>query len=367
MLALALSGVEHGVARLHRPGVDADEGELADERVGHDLEDERAEGRVVGRRALEEISRLRVVRHRGRDVDRGGKVVHHGVEQRLDALVLEGGAAHHREEPHADGRETDGRLDLLDGGRLARHVLLEEGVVARLVGGFRHLLDHHLAPVLSVGLHVGGDVLELELGPELLGQVAHRFHLDQVDDAGVVVLLAERQLDRHRGLRGEAVVHRLDRMEEVGPDAVHLVDERDTGDLVLVGLAPDGLGLGLDAGHRVEDRDRPVEDAQGALDLGREVDVAGRVDDVDPVFLPEAGRGGGGDGDPPLLLLFHPVHGGSALVDLAELVVDPRVVEDPLGGRGLSGVDVRRDSDVPSPLEGCGPGHGSLPERSYQR
>ena len=33
---------------------------------------------------------------------------------------------------------------------------------------------------------------------------------------------------------------------------------------------------------RVEHRDRAVEDAQRALDLDGEVDVAGRVDDVDP-------------------------------------------------------------------------------------
>ena len=111
-LALAPGGVEHGVARLHGPGVDADEGELADEGVGHDLEDERAEGRVVVGRPLEQLPRLRVVGHGGRDVERRGQVVHHGVEQRLDALVLEGGAADHREEPHAAGREADGGLDL---------------------------------------------------------------------------------------------------------------------------------------------------------------------------------------------------------------------------------------------------------------
>ena len=63
------------------------------------------------------------------------------------------------------------------------------------------------------------------------------------------------------------------------------------GHVVLVGLAPDGLGLGLDAGDRVEHRDRAVEHAQRALDLDGEVDVAGRVDDVDPAVAPLAGGG----------------------------------------------------------------------------
>ena len=92
------------------------------------------------------------------------------------------------------------------------------------------------------------------------------------------------------------------------------------GTLVLVGLAPDRLGLRLDAGDRVEDRDRAVEHAQRALDLDGEVDVARRVDDVDPVVVPETGRRGRGDGDAALLLLLHPVHGGGAVVDLADLV-----------------------------------------------
>jgi hypothetical protein len=49
---------------------------------------------------------------------------------------------------------------------------------------------------------------------------------------------------------------------------------------------------------------------------------------------------------PALLLLLHPVHLGRALVDLAHLVRDARVVEDALGGRGLPRIDVRHDPDV---------------------
>src|SRR5207247_4790481 len=75
----------------------------------------------------------------------------------------------------------------------------------------------------------------------------------------------------------------------------------------------------------------------------------------------EAGGGGGGDGDPPLLLLLHPVHGRGALVDLAELVVHPGVIEDPLGGGRLPGVDVGGDPDVAGPLEGRRSRHDSGP------
>src|SRR5262249_43527284 len=86
-LALALRGVEDGVARLHAARVDPDEGELADERVGHDLEDEGREGRVVLRLAGDELAALRVVGHRGGYVDRRGQVVDDAVQHGLDALV----------------------------------------------------------------------------------------------------------------------------------------------------------------------------------------------------------------------------------------------------------------------------------------
>jgi hypothetical protein len=81
----------------------------------------------------------------------------------------------------------------------------------------------------------------------------------------------------------EALADRVDAHVEVGADLVHLVDEREARHAVLVGLAPDGLALGLDAVAAVEHRDRAVEHAQAALDLDGEVDVAGRVDDVDAV------------------------------------------------------------------------------------
>jgi hypothetical protein len=175
-------------------------------------------------------------------------------------------------------------------------------------------------------------------------------HLDDVDDAAEVLLLADRKLDRS-GVRTEAVDHRLDGREEVGADAVHLVDEGDARDAVAVGLPPDRLGLGLHPRHGVEDGDGAVEDAQAPLHLDREVHVPGRIDDVDTKIAPEGRRRRGRDRDAALLLLRHPVHHGGALVHLAHLVGAAGVVEDPLGRRRLAGVDVRHDPDVADVVE----------------
>ena len=149
----------------------------------------------------------------------------------------------------------------------------------------------------------------------------------------------------------QALLHRVDGVEEVGADAVELVDEGDARDVVVVSLTPDGLRLRLDAGDGVEDGDGTVEDAQRALDLGREVNVARGVDDLDDGVLPEAGGGCGLNGHAALLLLNHPVHGGGAIVDLTDLVGLAGVVKDALGSGGLTGIDVGHDADVTHVLE----------------
>src|SRR3546814_7233214 len=98
-----------------------------------------------------------------------------------------------------------------------------------------------------------------------------------------------------------------------------LVDEAHAGHAVLVRLTPHRFRLRLHAGDAVETGDRAVQHAQRTLHLDGQIDVAGRVDDVDAVIVPEARRSGRRDRDAPLLLLLHPVHGGGAIMDLAGL------------------------------------------------
>src|SRR5207253_5195544 len=128
---------------------------------------------------------------------------------------------------------------------------------------------------------------------------------------------------------------RIERALKRCAGAVELVDKTDTRHAVLIGLAPDGFRLRLDSGNSVEYRYSSVQHAQAALDFHREIDVTWRVNDVDsvidPVSFPETSRGGAGDRDAALLLLLHPVHGRRALVHLANLVRDARIIKDPFG------------------------------------
>ncbi len=78
---------------------------------------------------------------------------------------------------------------------------------------------------------------------------------------------------------------------EVGTHGVHLVDVHHTGNLVLVSLTPNGLRLRLNTTLSGQNGHRTVQNAQRALDLNSEVNVARGVDDVDTmtVLLEETG------------------------------------------------------------------------------
>ena len=76
--------------------------------------------------------------------------------------------------------------------------------------------------------------------------------------------------------------------------------------------------------------------------------MARGIDDVDlelvlgvvGLTVPEAGGSSGLDGDTTFLLLRHEVHGGGAVVGLADLVVLTGVEQNTLGSGGLAGINV---------------------------
>src|SRR6202012_1872343 len=113
-----------------------------------------------------------------------------------------------------------------------------------------------------------------------------------------------------------------------------------------------------DAGHAVEHDDRAVEHAQRAVDLDVEVDVPGRVDQVDLRAVPVHRDGRAVDGDAALALLRIEGQARVAVVHFADAMVLARVEQDAFGGRGLARVDVRDDADVAQVAEGGVRGHG---------
>jgi len=79
--------------------------------------------------------------------------------------------------------------------------------------------------------------------------------------------------------------------------------------------------------------------------------VAGSVDDVDSVVVPDASSSSRCNGDTALLFLRHVVHGCCAVVHFTDLVALACVIQDALGRCCLAGVDVGHDADVAGALE----------------
>ncbi len=363
----ALDRVVDGIAGIEHAGIDAEERQRADIRVGRDLERERCERLVVSGRArifllvfVQALDRRTVRRRR--------KIADHAIEHCLHALVLERRAAEDWNHLVRDRAGANTKDDFLFGQLAALEVLVHQ-----LFGSFRSRLDHVLARLLGLVGQARGNFAVLELHALGLHVPVDRLHLEQVDDAFEMVLGADRQLHRHR-VRTQARLELTDDLVEVRAGAVHLVDERNARHTILVGLTPDGLGLRLHAADSAQHEHRAVEHAQRTLDFDREVDVPWRIDDVEAVLrerqihaLPETRGRGGRDRDPALLFLLHPVHRRSTLVHFANLVIDSGVEKDAFRGRSLPCIDVSHDAEVTIAVDWSDACHLDNPQPSSVR
>src|SRR5699024_6573098 len=163
----------------------------------------------------------------------GREVVDDSVEQRLDTLVLVGGATEHGVDLGVDNHLADGALDLSDGEFLATEVLLHE-LFIRLSNG----LDKLLAVLLRTLEQIRWDLLDGCVGTDRGDSTpGESLHLKKVDDAIEGILGTDRQL-HDQWLGTEAVLDGAHGEVEVSTQLVHLVDKADTWDVVLGGLTP---------------------------------------------------------------------------------------------------------------------------------
>ena len=144
----------------------------------------------------------------------------------------------------------------------------------------------------------------------------------------------------------QTVFNGLYRVVEVRTQFVHLIDEANTGNIILIRLTPNGFRLGLYALFAVENGNCTVEDAQGALYLNSKVNVTRGINDVNLLTVPKAGSCRGCNGDSAFFFLFHPVHGAGTIMGFPNLVVDARVVQDAFSYSGFTSINVCHDADV---------------------
>ena len=132
----------------------------------------------------------------------------------------------------------------------------------------------------------------------------------------------------------------------VGAGPVDLVDEDQRRDAEPLERPEQQRGLRLDALDRRDDEDGAVQHAEDALDLGDEVRVAGRVDQVDREVADQERGDRGPDRDAAFALEVERVGLGGAGVDAADVVDRAGGEEESLGESGLTGVDVGEDAEI---------------------
>src|SRR4029079_8170644 len=87
---------------------------------------------------------------------------------------------------------------------------------------------------------------------------------------------------------------------------------------------------------------------EAAFDLDREIDVAGRVDEIHRAAAPLQVGGGASDGDAALFFELHVIHGGAVApaLDLFHFVDAARVIQDALAEGRFARVDMRRNAEI---------------------
>src|SRR5690606_10022843 len=110
---------------------------------------------------------------------------------------------------------------------------------------------------------------------------------------------------------------------------VHLVDESKARNFVFIGLCPNRFRLRLNTRDGVEDSDRPIKNAKRSLYFNRKVYVSRGIDNVDCLFVPATCSSGRCDRNSSFLLLNHPVHRRSSIVNFTDLVALSSVVKNP--------------------------------------
>ena len=122
--------------------------------------------------------------------------------------------------------------------QVERDLLLFEEEFHDLVGEHREGFEHPLAGAVGGLLEIGGDRLSAHRLAFFAVEV-DGFEVDEVDDALEIGLASDGDLDRDRG-QAELAFELLDDLVGVRAGAVHLVDERQSRDVVPLHLPVDG-------------------------------------------------------------------------------------------------------------------------------
>jgi hypothetical protein len=342
---LVFSRVQDPRVRLQFAGVDADPGQVAGSGRQH-LEDQPAE-RLINAWLSAQVDSLFFqadALHR-RHVQGARQVIGDAVQYRLDTDTVQRRTA-------IDGLnlQMDGGVPNHSTDQICRDGFLLERQFHQLIAMAVQPFQHGLAPELSQIQAIVGNLADFDVSALRLRIEDQHLHLDQIDDAskrslGMCRSGADRDLNRNRAAV-QTLVDFIEGRFEIGALPVHFVDERQPRHFVPICLAPDCFALGFDAFAGAEHHHCSVQNTQATLDLGREIHVAWRIEQIDVDVFPIERHTGRVDRDPAILFLGIRIGLGGAHVDHAHSVFRTAVEQHSLGDGRFPGIDMSDDPDI---------------------
>ena len=189
-----------------------------------------------------------------------------------------------------------------------------------------------------------GDIHNIDLLAQIIF-INMGLHIQKIDNSHKSILCTNRQLHGN-GRCMQARFHHIDNPIEVRPHNIHFVDISNPRNAVFCRLIPYGFRLRLYASLSAENGNGTVQHAQRTLYLNGKIHVSGSIDNIDAVSLPLGCSRSRSNRNTALLPLNHPVHGSRPLMGFANLVYPSRIIENTLGRRSFTGIDVCHDADI---------------------
>ena len=270
------------------------------------------------------------------------KIVDHGIQERLDTLVAQGGSAQDRKDVERLRLEAHRGGDFFRREGFAAQIFLQQSVI-----GIGHAFNQQLGEFRCLRLELWRNFLFVKPRPKRILLPDQGLMLNQIDHTRHGIFCADRQLENQRP-RPQPVLDLIDHPMKVRTDTIQFVDKNNTRHAVFVRLPPHGLRLWFDPANPTEDDNGAVQHAQAALHLGGKIHMAGRINDIDLMVVPVAGNGRRRNRDAPLTFLRHPVGDRRPFVHLTDFVRETCIVQDAFAHGGLAAINVGDDADVSS-------------------
>ena len=337
--SLVFVGVVYIGASAQSAGVNAEESQTTNIGVGSDFEGQSCERLVIIGRPFFFFAGFRVRTFDRRYIQRRRHVVDDGIQQRLYAFILVGRTAGYREQLALASHFPDSPFDFFFRQVFAFQVFHHQVIVA-----FSNSFQQDGTILLCFFYILFRDGFEFFILAQLI-PIYNSLHLNQVDNPFEAVFSTDGQLNGYC-VGTQAILHHLDYVEEVCAGSVHFVYICNTGNVIFFRLTPYGFRLRFNTAFSTEHSHGAVQYTQGPFYFYSEVHVARGVDDVDGMSFPMAGRSSGSNRNTTFLFLYHPVHGGSAIVNFTDLVNLAGVEQDTFSGSSFTGIDVSHDADV---------------------